>query len=438
MMQDRSLTRIFCTYTVLVINIILLSTAFINFLSAYIFNADDFVAAIDGPFLFNKKIFLVDFYVFFFLFIVFIFVLLYNQRRRYAVLSILITMVSANLCLYTVRELFSIKIYIFLAWMITVSVRLELKYSAGILCAGLLSFALMQFHPAAMGIVDMASSSVADMKELFIMLVLNISTSVFFCMYRIIILRWQECEATNEHLSMVMTQMSVINHELQDYAKNKGKEAAEEERLRITRDMHDSCGYVFVNIISLMQACISSSPTDWSRTTEIFETVRNLASQGLQETRQTLRAIRDIQNPVENNLDSLYQIKSIFQKVTGIEVILDRGNIKSDYGRTINKIIIRIMQEGLTNSVKHGHATLVCVYFRDEGNCLYMTVKDNGIGSKQIVKGIGFAGMEERLKAVGGEIEAGISAEGGFKLDIKIPLVQILMEEHEKTASSAG
>lgn len=429
MVQKYSLPQIFCTGVVLALDIILLGIAFVNFQLNYVFSANELISAIDGNFVFNRKIFLVDFYVFFVLFVLFLFILLLHNRRRYVVLAIIVTIVSANLCLYTVNDFFSIKIYIFIAWVITVSVRLKILHSVPTLAMGIVLFIFMQFQPAMLGIVDMQTEQ--NVHDLFMTVLMLVMTAAFFCMYRIIIYKWQDSESTKKHLNMVMSQMSVINQELQDYAKNKGKEAAEEERLRITRDMHDSCGYVFVNIISLMQACISSPPVEWSRTVEIFESIRSLASQGLQETRQTLRAIRDIQNPVENNLDSLYQIKSIFQKVTGIDVILDKGNIKSDYGRTINKILIRVMQEGLTNSVKHGHASLVCVYFRDEGDYLYMTVKDNGVGSKQIVKGIGFAGMEERLKPVGGELDAGISAEGGFQLDIKIPLVQILMEEHE-------
>ena len=432
MMQKYSLPQIFCTGVVLALDIILLVIAFVSFQVNYVFNANESISAIDGHFVFNRKIFLVDFYVFFAMFVICLFVLLLNRQRRYVALSIIVTIISAALCLYTVSELFSIKIYIFIAWIITVSVRLDLKYSIPSLITGVAAFIFMQFHPSILGIVDMAREPVIENAyDLFMIMSVLILTATFFCMYRMIIYKWYESESTKTHLNMVMSQMTVINQELQDYAKNKGKEAAEEERLRITRDMHDSCGYVFVNLISLMQACMSSPPVEWTRTTEIFETVRSLASQGLQETRQTLRAIRDIQNPVDNNLDSLYQIKNIFQKVTGIEVILDKGNIKSDYGRTINKILIRTMQEGLTNSVKHGHASLVCVYLRDEGDFLYMTIKDNGIGSKLIVKGIGFAGMEERLKPVGGTIMSGVSAEGGFQLDIKIPLVQLLMEEHE-------
>lgn len=414
------------------VDLIIIFFAFFNFHINYIVNPNEVIDAIDGQFVFNKTTFFIDFYVFFILFTVFLLIMLFNKRRRYVVLSLIITIISANLCLYTVKELFSIKIFIFLAWVITVSIRCELKRAICILPIGISSFIITQYHPSIMGIVDMASNpSFQNIYELTNVIISLLVTAAFFCMYRIVINKWQDSESTKKHLNMVMSQMTVINQELQDYAKNKGKEAAEEERLRITRDMHDSCGYVFVNIISLMQACISSPAVDWSRTTEIFETVRSLASQGLQETRQNLRAIRDIQSPVENNLDSLYQIKNIFQKVTGIEVVLDKGNIKSDYGRTINKILIRVMQEGLTNSVKHGHATFVCVYFRDDADFLYMTVKDNGVGSKQIVKGIGIAGMEERLKTVGGVLEAGTSAEGGFKLDIKIPLVPLLMEEHE-------
>lgn len=433
MLEDRSLPRIFCTYVASAIDALLLATAFIHFNAEYVIgNGRSGPASIPALF---EDIFFLDFYVFFFLFSVLLFVLLWSTRRKFVMLATIVTIISANMSLYTLKELFPLKALIFFTWTITVSIRLELKYSIPVLLAGILSFVTLLFQPSMLGIVDSAISPAAaqsvDLGELFQVLTYLVLAAAFFCMYRRIIFKWQESEATKRHLGMAMTQVTAINHELQDYAKNKGREAAEEERLRITRDMHDSCGYVFVNIISLMQACISSPPVDWGRTTEIFATIQNLASQGLQETRQTLRAIRDIQDPVENNLDSLYQIKGIFQKVTGMEVILDRGNIKDDYGRSINKILIRIMQEGLTNSVKHGHASLVCVYFRDDGKFLYMTVKDNGIGSKQVVKGIGFSGMEERLKSVGGELKAGVSAEGGFQLDVKIPLMQILMEGHE-------
>lgn len=423
MLQKKSLSSIYCSYIIATLNIFLLMIAFIRFHITYIVNGDLPASTMEGSFFFTKEIFFVDFYVFFAIFLIFIHVLIFSNRNFYTFLSLILTLISANLCLYTVKELFSVKVFIFLAWTIAVSVRFTVRKSLFILLFGFASFLLLQFHPNILGIVDSETTS-TSISDFIIMILFLLATATFFCLYRIIILKWQESEESKDHLIMAMSQMSVINRELQEYAKNRSEKAAEEERLRITRDMHDSCGYVFVNIISLMQACVSSAPTDWSRTVEVFEMVRNLASQGLQETRQTLRAIRDIQSPVENSLDSLYQIKGIFQKVTGMEVVLDKGNMKNDYGRAINKILIRTMQEGLTNSVKHGHASLVSVYFRDDGKYIIMTIKDNGNASNKIIKGIGFSGMEERLKDVGGQLQAGKSAEGGFKLEIKIPLLQ--------------
>jgi signal transduction histidine kinase len=58
-----------------------------------------------------------------------------------------------------------------------------------------------------------------------------------------------------------------------------------------------------------------------------------------------------------------------------------------------------------------------------------MVIKDDGIGSKEIVKGIGLAGMEERLNKVMGKFEVSTPKEGGFRLEIQIPLVNIGADE---------
>jgi signal transduction histidine kinase len=54
-----------------------------------------------------------------------------------------------------------------------------------------------------------------------------------------------------------------------------------------------------------------------------------------------------------------------------------------------------------------------------------MTVTDNGVGAANIIKGIGLAGMEERLESVGGTLAVSSPPEGGFRLRITIPLVYI-------------
>ena len=234
---------------------------------------------------------------------------------------------------------------------------------------------------------------------------------------------------TVSHQNLVMNQMTELNNKLQEYAKTHGEEAVQTERMRITRDMHDSCGYAFVNITAIIDAIMSNPEIERDKLSETLLTVRNLASTGLKETRKTLRQIREVESPSQNNLTAIYEIKRIFMQITGINVDIQSGNLKENYGITINAIIMHTLQEGLTNAIRHGRAKNIFVTFWDDVNLLTMVIKDDGIGSKEVVKGIGLAGMEERLSKVMGRLDVSTPKEGGFRLEIQIPLVNIAADE---------
>jgi signal transduction histidine kinase len=118
-------------------------------------------------------------------------------------------------------------------------------------------------------------------------------------------------------------------------------------------------------------------------------------------------------------------LKKIFEEVTGIAVTVEWGNMKSDYGSAINKVLTRIIQEAFTNSIRHGKASRILIQFWEFPGEFTMTVTDNGIGAANIVKGIGLAGMEERLESLRGTLAVSSPPEGGFRLRIAIPLVYI-------------
>ena len=128
--------------------------------------------------------------------------------------------------------------------------------------------------------------------------------------------------------------------------------------------------------------------------------------------------------PYDNTTDAILQIKSIFEDVTGIKVEVLWGNISKNYAPQINKVITRIMQEALTNSIRHGEASYIQISFSEHYGKFSIAITDNGKGSKQIVKGIGLTGMEERLKTVNGELAASTPPEGGFRLTVNIPIIK--------------
>ena len=424
-----------------VIVFVMLACAFTNFVREYGISVSHASAdAPKGSFYFPREYFYIDFYVFYTIYAVNLFVFIFEKNFYLHFLSFLVGIASASLLAYTAGDLYTIKLFIFLSWILTVSAVIPICYNALLAFASIAAFVVVQFYPGVFGIVDASVSGLVPVgKDSFTMIAYLVLMSLCGLLYRYLVMQWAESVEYGQHINMVMSQMTVFNQKLQNIAKTRGEEAAKQERLRITRDMHDSCGYVFVNIASLMDAAESRRDMSRDQIDDTFMTVRNLASDGLQETRRTLHAIRDMQNPIENGIDAIYDIKRLFEQVTGIQVTVDSGNIKHDYGRTIDSLIIRTMQEALTNAIRHGRAEHIFAAFWEENSVLTMSVKDDGVGSKNVVKGIGLAGMEERLEKAGGVLDIESPKEGGFKITIHIPLTgQEGAETYEETQNTAG
>jgi len=403
---------------------ICLLTAFVNFIREYGLSSRYATEAAPQSYTyFPQETFYIDFYVFMAIFILSLICILFTSAFYLRLLSYVLGTGAAILLAYTTNDLFTIKFFVFSVWIFCLITRVS--WNLNFLLAGTctLLFVICQHHPSAFGKVDIISEflkpSKTDTITFLICLLLSICVSAI---YRYISEHWLSSEERSEHINMIMTQISIINSKLQHYAKSSGKEAVEQERLRITRDLHDSCGYVFVNISAMMDAAMSKPEISREEADEIFLQVRNMATNGLQETRKTLHAIRDLQEPEESNISSIKKIRDIFKQVTGMNIKFDRGNIRESYGPTVNSVIARTLQEALTNAVRHGHAKNVYIAFWEDNDILVMKVQDDGIGSSKIVKGIGLAGMEERLESQGGKLEVSTPKDGGFMLKIKIPL----------------
>lgn len=229
----------------------------------------------------------------------------------------------------------------------------------------------------------------------------------------------------NEKIALLtgtIAKLDEFNQSLQAYARTADEVATKKERYRISREIHDISGYIFTNIIALMDAIISTGCQNREKAGEICLTARVQAQEGLQETRRALRAFRTLDSGRERGLRAIYKIKNIFEDTTGVEVKIEAGNLPPSFGDDIDLVLYRTVQESLTNALRHGHATKVAIDFRTADGFLFMTVLDNGSGMKKMTRGIGLAGMEERISELGGNVEANNAAEGGFRLAVRIPL----------------
>ncbi|NLJ10891.1 MAG: sensor histidine kinase [Treponema sp.] len=254
----------------------------------------------------------------------------------------------------------------------------------------------------------------------FVALLFVVMLSVSFL--RALIDKLKAAQETVAHLDVTIDRLSEFNQDLQRYARTADEEAITRERNRISREIHDISGYIFTNIIALMDAAISMGGRDPSALAELHTTVRVQAKEGLQETRRALRELRASDTHRERGIAAIYKIKTVFERVTGIQVSIEAGNMPPSFGDEIDMAVYRVVQEALTNAMRHGRASHVWVQFWIVDDTLELSVQDDGLGAKDIVKGIGLSGMEERIKHLGGTIKAGNAPEGGFKVVVHIPL----------------
>ncbi|MDR2160061.1 MAG: histidine kinase [Treponema sp.] len=347
---------------------------------------------------------------------------------------LLIAFAAAVVAGYVLEDFFTIKFCLYSAFVIVISAAFSFPWNVWINGTAILLFEVFLFYPWFFGgssAVVLGSRSPA---QGFMLPVYLFPLCVLTMSIRHLTERYENSEAMVSHLNLVGAQLTLFNHRLQEYVKNSGKEAVKQDRLRFTRDLHDACGYVFTNIIAIADAAMSFADMEPGKRQDTFQLIQNQAREGLQRTRETLHMIRELQDPMPGSIDTLFKMKSIFEEVTGIRVEIESGNMRQDYGPAVNRVLTRIVQEAFTNSVRHGKASLIQIHFWEfpsgdqafpgsrTAGILTMTVSDNGIGTRQVVKGIGLAGMEERLVGVGGTMDILSSGDGGFRLRVKIPL----------------
>jgi signal transduction histidine kinase len=102
-------------------------------------------------------------------------------------------------------------------------------------------------------------------------------------------------------------------------------------------------------------------------------------------------------------------------------VRLEYGNTRNGVDRPVEGVLFHVIREALTNSFRHGRATLVEILFwrRDDGT-LVVNVRDNGGGAIDIHEGIGISGMRERVQAIGGSLRLRLSPLG-VTVTVEVP-----------------
>ncbi len=216
--------------------------------------------------------------------------------------------------------------------------------------------------------------------------------------------------------------------------------AQEQERKRIARELHDETSQVLTSLL-ISLAVLEESITTHEARDRIADT-RTLAH-------QTLRAIRNLSIDLRPSaLDDLGLLPALrwyikeYQQKCSIEVEFQATGFKERLPAEIETALYRIVQESLTNTVRHANARKVCITLKEEVDGVYATISDDGCGfdtqalqktsvqergaglesGSGLGRGLGLIGMQERAVLLDGSLEITSRPGQGTTVEVRIPI----------------
>jgi YD repeat-containing protein len=197
------------------------------------------------------------------------------------------------------------------------------------------------------------------------------------------------------------------------------------DRLQLARELHDvvASGLATISLqASLAERVLTENP---ARALVALADIRRLSRVALDELQAILGILRTPQSHVAEHSPGAPQIAALASATTkagiatNLTIVGERGLLPAE----VSLAAYRIVQESLTNVLRHSQAASATVRLTYEAERLLVEVEDAGIGTEASISGHshGILGMQERAAALGGELEASARAQGGFRVRATLP-----------------
>ncbi len=209
-------------------------------------------------------------------------------------------------------------------------------------------------------------------------------------------------------------------------AESREHEALAEERARIAREMHDVVAHSVSLLVVQAESAAAVLDRDPERARAQLERISASGRQALEELRRLLGLLQagdehDQSHPQPALADLPQLCESVQGAGTRVDLHVDEDACVAQPG--VQLTAYRLVQEALTNAVRHGRATSVQVDVRRQGRMLSVDVVDDGTAtSSGSAPGHGLQGMRERVGLYDGELEAGPRSHGGFRVPARLPV----------------
>ena len=225
--------------------------------------------------------------------------------------------------------------------------------------------------------------------------------------------------AENHEVEEELAMVSKVNTELNNYMALSEKIAEDRERKRIAREIHDTLGHALTGISAGLDAVGVLIDIDPNRAKEQVKSVSEVVREGIQDVRGSLNRLRPGALEGRTLKDALEKTIREYQALSNLQVDLHYEWIDVDMDVMIEDTIFRVIQESMTNAVRHGHASQMSLHFFEDEEDYLIELQDNGGGFETLTYGYGLKQMMERISILGGQIQ--FESRDGFFTHVSLP-----------------
>lgn len=191
-----------------------------------------------------------------------------------------------------------------------------------------------------------------------------------------------------------------------------------EERVEIARDLHDVVSHTLAVVGVHLNVALDAFDSDPDEARESLRLAQQVRGRAMGDLKSLVGVLRD-GSPIDD-LDGLERLVEQV-RAAGLQVSLNEFGDRADVPAPVATAVYRVVQESLTNTVRHANASRVAVTVRYAPASVVVDVQDDGSGSADPADGHGISGMRERVAALGGALTAG-PGKTGFAVRATIPI----------------
>lgn len=250
----------------------------------------------------------------------------------------------------------------------------------------------------------------------------NILIFIVYCIYVI-----QNQRGTIDEVNKLYKQLSKANEDLQkaneqlkEYSKITEKMGETKERNRLAREIHDTLGHTLTGIAAGIDACITMVEKKPEDTKKQLEIISRVTRDGINEIRRSVNKLRPDALERLNLESAIHQMIIEIESITNTRIYFESDVKNLNFASDEEDAIYRVIQESITNSIRHGKATQIWVHIKGGEGEIILTVKDNGIGCTEMKNGFGTRHIIERIKMLNGTVE--FDGTDGFTVTARIPI----------------